>query len=193
MALPTYDLNQVKAENPIVDSGISPAKDALQQSVSKDLASAQASYGAGRTSVGAYNPGMQTSFNEKGIRIGRNIVAQNEFNKAIETQKRAVSEYTKAAGFTDETSQAIAQTQLNDRLNKTRLELIKRGLEFDKRLADYNASEAERRQAAVMWGQLAGTVAGGLLGSYGGPAGVAAGATVGGQLGGNLATTASNG
>lgn len=172
----------------VINPEISPAKDVLSKSISKDLSMAGQNYNAAQSAAGRYNPGLESAFAEKGIRIGKNIVAQNEFNKAIENQKKAVADYSKAAGFTDQTSSAIAQSQLNDRLNKLRVELIKRGLEWDRKLAEQQASEEERRQAAQMWGGLAGTVAGGVIGGLaGGPAGAMMGTSTGGQVGSQLA------
>lgn len=160
---------------------ITPARQALQQSVAQDISKGREAMQETGQQLGVQTQIPQT-FQEKGIRLGDRVIAQNELNLALEGQKRAIDNFLKISGYASGMESQIAKDHLTERFNKIRADLIKKGLEIDRKLAQQKASAAERRAAAKNFGAFAGTVVGGIAGGYmsgGNPAGVAAGAGMG--------------
>lgn len=161
-----------------------PQQSKLREQMAQDLAKAQTTLSTTQKSLGLGN-NIPQSFQERGIKIGNRLVAQDDLDTLFKVQKQAVQDYTRAAGFTSEIDSQIAQQHLNDKFNKIRLELLRRGQEFNMKLNQMNVSRAEKMAIAKNLGSLAGAA----VGTYfGGAAGGAVGAQTGGGVGGGLAS-----
>lgn len=168
---------------------LTPARQALQQSVAKDIGKSQQALGQAGMQLGVQSQVPKT-FQEKGIKIGDRVVASNELNRAMEGQQRIIDRFLKVSGYATGAESQIAKDHLTERFNNIRAELIRKGLEFDRKLKQQKVSAAERRAAAKNFGAFAGTVVGGIAGGYmsgGNPAGVMTGSQMGGQAGAGIA------
>jgi len=187
----------IGAEQPIEDPGAifeqeqldvstpeAPRQGELSESLKMDLARAESGFAEAQKERGISAPSQVSSLRQKGVRIAGKAVAVNEYNRSIEVQNKAIDSLLTKAGFSSQMEMNEARHHINNRLNTLRMDLLKRGLEFDKRLATAGADRAKRKAAAGMWGSLAGTMAGGVLGSLAGPGGAAAGAQAGAGIGG---------
>lgn len=162
----------------------SPAREDFEKQLRQDISKTQEGLGTTAKRLGVDAEPTKQRFAEKGVRVGERLVAQKELEQAQQAQKLAVDRYITASGFTDNTSKAIATQTLNDKFNKIRQDLVKRGLDYQKKLEQYGVSQAEQRQAAKNWGMAAGAITGAY---FGGPAGAGVGANVGGGIGQSMA------
>ena len=154
---------------------ISPSREAFQKTVMADIGRTEDTIAKTRERLGL--PGMdKASFQERGLMIGGKVIAQNELDTALRLQKRVAGDFARAAGFKDKVSVNQAESFLNDKFNKMRLDLLRKGMEIDKMLAKRKASRAQRRSVAQNFGRAIGIGVGAYLGGFGG-------AAVGGNVG----------
>lgn len=194
--IPQTNANRIiTGANPVEGGPVTmPATSTVKQQLAQELAGAQQVAQQTQRKLGVMPTATgEQQFQESGIRIGREVVAQDELKRALELQQKAIKNYVQSAGFSDQLSQTLAEDILNNKLNKLRLELIKRGQAFDARLKQMQISDAQRAAAAKNFGAMAGAITGAVIGSYGGPAGVMAGTQLGGQLGAGLGGFAGGG
>jgi hypothetical protein len=158
----------------------------LRKSVAQDIGAAQQSLQETQRGLGVMGD-IPQNFAEKGIKIGDKIVATNELNRVMEGQKRAIDRFLKVSNMASGMEASTAQQHLTERFNNIRSELIRKGLEFDRKLAQQKATRAERAAAAKNFGAFAGTLVGGMVGGMTGtPQGAMMGASMGGQAGANI-------
>lgn len=158
----------------------------LNSSIMQDVNKAQTSMGEVQKGLGL-NVGAEKTFQNRGYMVGKQLVAQNEYAAAEKQRKQVSRELARVVGLGDMAATSLAEEQLNNKFKKIEFELIKKAVAFDAKLKAQGIDEAQRRQAAQMWGTLAGTLAGGIIGGVatgGNPMGAMAGAGMGAGVGG---------
>lgn len=169
----------------VVRPDIEGPRNLLAKSIASDIATAQPTLEAAAGKIGV-KPSQ--TFAAKGMKMGGRIIAQDELLRANEAQSQAAKEFVRLNGISDTAQAQLAQNTINQRLDSIKMDLVKRGLEFEKRLEKYKYTEAQRLQAAKNWGSIAGTIGGAVVGTMIAPGvGTMAGAGLGAQLGGGMA------
>jgi len=156
-----------------------PASGQLEQGLREDVAASQAAFKQAQTERGVVSAPQERDFRAKGIRIGKRVIAQNEFSKATSAQDKAIQSFVTSAGLSDEVEIGELQNQMNVKLNGFKKKLIQQGLKFQAALNERQASAEQKRAAQKLFGQLAGMGIGAALGGAGG-------AQAGGQVGGAI-------
>jgi hypothetical protein len=133
----------------------STARDSLREDLANDLAKSQQITQAQSNKLGA--PDFSNQFAEKGIMLGKRIVAQNELSNTLAAQKAAIRSYLTASGFTDANDFAHAELILNDKYNKMRLSLLQQGQEFNRQIEAQGVDAKKKAQIANNLGSLVNT------------------------------------
>ena len=157
-----------------------PASGQLEQGLREDVAKSEAAMKQVQSERFSFKaPQLSADFKAKGIRIGKRVIAQNEFRKAATLQSKAIQSFITSAGLSDEVEIGELQNQLNVKLNGFKKKLIQQGLKFQAALNERQVSAEQKRAAQKLFGQLAGMGIGGFLGGAGG-------AQAGGGIGGAI-------
>ena len=152
------------AKQSVIVPAMTPTREGLRESLARDIAAGQQTVQQTQSRLGIKPAGTQ-SFVEKGIRIAGKTIAQDEYQRTIDLQQKAVKDYINSAGFANTIQANQAENMLNDQMNKVRLDLINRGLKFEA-LAEKN--KLGQQEKAAMYQAIGGFAKNAVMGYVGG-------------------------
>jgi len=152
--------------------------DALRDALAQDLAKGQNVVAENQKRLGLRPLEMEGDFSARGIKIGKSLVAADEYKKMQEVKNKVIQQFAQAGGTTDQVTMGLRANAQTQQLNKLLLDLQTKAEAFNAKLRKMQLSDEQRRAMAQNFGAVAGAIAGGVI-SGGNPAGVMAGAGVG--------------
>lgn len=144
-----------------------PPRQDLKKQIDANVQGAQRAFDEGAKERGAFSAGQSQRFKERGVMLGGQEVAAQEFKNAMRVQNDAIEQLGEISGIRDQVQLGKFKQELRAKLTAARIELMKKTAAVKKMLAEQGASQQKKRDMYNMIGQIAGGAAGGYIATSG--------------------------